>query len=98
MTLAGLAVSLVSLTYYAAPWAATNAYPLIYAGAGVTCAALGSALAGRRSALPATRVRLGAGVALLLAVALALPPNADLWGDNGFLLGWWGDFAARYLF
>ena len=101
MTLAGLAVSLVSLTYYAAPWAATNAFPLIYAGAGVTCAAAGSALAGRLSALPAprgTRGRVAAAVALLLALALALPANADLWGDTGFLLTWWGDFAARYLF
>jgi hypothetical protein len=98
MTLAGLAVSLVSLTYYAAPWAATNAYPLIYAGAGATCAAVGSALAARLSLLPAARMRLATGVGLLLAVALALPPNADLWGDTGFMLTWWGDFAARYLF
>jgi hypothetical protein len=37
-------------------------------------------------------------VALLLALVLALPPNADLWGDASFLLTWWGDFAARYLF
>ncbi len=110
LTLVGLTISLFSITYYPAPWAATTAYPLVYAGAGMGCAALGGAsvrllraLPGARSSRrrPAPRGRLalaGRVVALVVALILGAPPNADLLGDTGFLLTWWGYFAARYLF
>jgi hypothetical protein len=98
LALAGLAISLFSLTYYSAPWAATNAYPLVYIGAGVSCATLGGFVTRRLTRLPQERARLGAGASLLLAVLLALAPNADLFGRHDFLLTWWGYFAARYLF
>jgi hypothetical protein len=99
LTLTGLSISLFSLTYYSAPWAATNAYPLVYIGAGVTCATLGDLIA-RLFARPlgAGAPRYGVVASALLAALLALPPNADLFGRQDFLLTWWGYFAARYLF
>lgn len=110
MTLVGLTVSLFSITYYPAPWAATTAYPLVYAGAGTACAALGGASVRLLRTLPGARssrrplapwgslVLAGRVVALAVALILGAPPNADLLGDTGFLLTWWGYFAARYLF
>jgi hypothetical protein len=98
LTVTGLAISLFSITYYSAPWAATNAYPLVYAGAGVACAAFGSLVARWLSRLPGPRAALAGATSLVVAVALAVPPNVDLLGRTDFLLTWWSYFAARYLF
>ncbi|MDQ3701750.1 MAG: hypothetical protein M3442_12640 [Chloroflexota bacterium] len=101
LTLTGLTIALFSLTYYPAPWAATTTYPLVYAGAGTACVAFGRGGArllrtlfrGRVPTLVVAQL-----LALLLALALVIPPNADLVGDPTFLLTWWGYFAARYSF
>jgi len=113
-TLIGLAVSLVSLTYYSAPWAATNAYPFVYIGAGTACATLGNLVTQAVRRLPSfpnfkqcepERARawgaagvLGVGVAVASAVLLAAQTNLDLFGNTDFLLTWWRYFGGRYIF
>jgi hypothetical protein len=49
---AGLALSLYSVTSYSAPWAATVAYPFVYAGAAHACVVAGRAAAAALLALP----------------------------------------------
>lgn len=113
LTLVGLAISLASLSYYSAPWAATSAYPLVYVGAGTTCAAVGDLgcrlLARLPRSLVDTTVRrtlagrrraawASSGLALLLAIVLAAATNADLVGDLRFLLTWWRNFGGSYYF
>jgi hypothetical protein len=101
----GLSISLFSLTYYSAPWAATSSYTLVYAGAGTACAALGS-LVGRWAALlpwrgrraPAVRAALVWGSRLALVVLLVAATNGDLLGERSFLLTWWRYFGGPYLF
>ena len=93
-------------------WAATNAYPFVYIGAGTTCVTLGRIVAGQvrrwrdgRLRSPADTAnelgvsdRLAVGVAIACGFVLAAQTNLDLIGNNDFLLTWWGYFAGRYLF
>jgi hypothetical protein len=65
-TLLGLAISLVSLTYYSAPWAATNVYAFVYVGAGTACAALGNLFARAARRLNASTLALRDGASPLL--------------------------------
>jgi hypothetical protein len=105
LALTGLAVSLVSVMYYPAPWAATNAYPIVYIGASTACVAAGRALARTLGALggihPAGATRIpwvGAAAGVALAMVLAATTNLDLAGNTDFIFTWWGSFAARYQF
>jgi len=107
-TLLGLAISLVSLTYYSTPWAATNVYPFVYIGAGSACAALGRFVARtlqqfpRRKALTLRSLDaarwLGVGVALASALLLAAQTNLDLVGNTNFLLTWFRYWEGKYIF
>jgi hypothetical protein len=97
--LAALAVTLLTNTLYAAPWTTMSAYPLVYAGAGTTCTALGASAARLVGALPPSGRRparrpdrlgvwLGRGAGLALALLLMAPTNVDLIGNTWFLRQW----------
>ncbi|HEU5315417.1 MAG TPA: hypothetical protein VFX49_04865 [Chloroflexota bacterium] len=87
LTIAGLGISLYSVTSYSAPWAATVAYPFVYVGAAHGCAVCGR-LFGRYAVT----------AALSFAILLMSVTNLDLAGNTGFLLTWWSYFAGRYVF
>jgi hypothetical protein len=70
-------------------------YPIFYAGAGMTCAAIGRYVAvGVRRWLPATDEgpfeRHGAAaIAIWCTAVLVGVTNLDLFGDPSFYLRWW---------
>jgi hypothetical protein len=98
----GVGVSLFSLTYYSAPWAATNAYPFVYAAAAVAFTSFGHAAARvSRTVLPAntrlaTALRYAASLSCVLVVAAIA--NADLAGDPTLPVRWWSYFYGHFIF
>jgi hypothetical protein len=97
MTLLASAISLVSFVLYPAPWTAMSAFPLLYVGAGVGCAAAGAAAARLARGLPAMR-RTANLVSAVCALVLAAATNLDLAGDHSYLLEWWRLYYPQSLF
>jgi hypothetical protein len=105
LAMVALLATLFSTVLYPYPWLAMSAYPIIYAGVGMTCVAIGRRVAGFVGSGWGRCVggwdRLDARVAgivtLSLAVVFAVLPNVDLLGDPSFLLRWW-DYWERLAF
>lgn len=105
LALVASAVALLASTLYGPPWTAMSAYPFIYAGAGVSCAAAGTLAARAVAAVPWLSQRparwsvgLARAVSLSLTLLLAALTNLDLVGDQQFLLLWWNYYSGRTLF
>jgi hypothetical protein len=103
LALVASAATLFAGTLYSPAWTAMSAYPFIYTGAGVACAAAGTlaARAGRRWPGLVTAGRQGwlvPTIGLVLALLLAGLTNLDLLGDTRFLLMWWSFYARQTLF
>ena len=104
LALAGLAVSLASITYYPAPWAATNAYPIVYIGAGTACTRSGPWLRAHFAWPSRSGAAMGGWPAAVRRWDWSAPSfspaaaDLDLADNTDFLFSWWGYFAARYQF